>query len=344
MKRRGRASGLWLLPLLLVSLFGSLLSGCDRAATISFAGEAQGTTYHITVVQTASNLQAADLQQRIEQRLASIDKALSNYRDDSELAAFNRAPAGEWVALGDDLYRVLKISDQISRESDGAFDITVAPLLALWGFGPGQSGGMTPAAAEIEQIRAGIGYQFLEVDVAQPRARKIRPLLIDVNGIAQGYSVDQLAQVLIAAGCTDFLVELGGELRMAGHNPAGKPWRIGIQTPGDGVGEAQQALSGTGIAITTAGDYRDYFEKEGIRYSHTIDPRSGRPIAHRLASVTVIAADAALADGYDTVLEVLGPEAGMAFAQRHGIAAYFISRTAHGFVTAHSDAMSPYLQ
>lgn len=326
----------------LIVLF-ALLAACARPTTIRFGGEAQGTTYHITVVDAHDRLDAAVLQQSIKQRLTTIDRALSNYRDDSELAAFNRAPPGEWIALGDDLHRVLALSVQISEESDGVFDITAAPLIDLWGFGPTRSQEVLPDAAEIGRVRESVGYRHLELDASVPRARKNRPLTIDVNGIAQGYTVDALATVLEQHGCSDYLVELGGELRMRGHNPERKPWRIGIQIPGEGVGAVQQAIAGSDIAVTTAGDYRDYFERNGVRYSHTIDPRSGRPIAHRLASVTVVATSAALADGYDTVLEVLGPEAGMAWAQQHGIAAYFIVRTNTGFETMRSDAMRHYL-
>ncbi|MET0378107.1 MAG: FAD:protein FMN transferase [Spongiibacteraceae bacterium] len=326
-----------------------MLGGCGRQQVIKFSGATQGTTYHITVPvpeanKAASHTQdAAELQQAVERRLAEIDSALSNYRDDSELSRFNRAPVGEWIDLGRDLYAVLKISAQISRESAGAFDVTVAPLVNLWGFGPQKKTDVIPGDAEIAAAQAAIGYRNLELDDAQPRVRKKRALVIDVNGIAQGYTVDQLADVLSASGYTDFMVEVGGELRLVGHNPDAKPWRIGIEKPGDDFVETQQALAVTGVGVTTAGDYHDYFEKDGVRYSHTIDPRSGRPIAHKLASVTVIASSATLADGYDTVLEVLGPDAGFEFAQRHELAAYFIVREGDGFTSRHTTQMAQYL-
>jgi thiamine biosynthesis lipoprotein len=319
------------------------LCGCNRQQVIKFAGETQGTTYHVTVVDKNRALSSEDLQQYIEKRLAEIDLALSNYRDDSELSRFNRAPSGEWIVLGRDLYSVLIISNRISDESDGAFDITVAPLVELWGFGPKKKTETIPADAEIAAAKRRVGYRYLELDVAQPRAKKTRELSIDVNGIAQGYSVDQLADVLIAQGCTDFLVEVGGELRLAGHNQGGELWHIGIEKPSDGFAEAQQALSATNIGVTTAGDYHDYFEKDGVRYSHTIDPRSGRPIAHKLASVTVVASTAVLADGYDTALEVMGPDDGFDFARRMHLAAYFIVRTEHGFSVRMTPEMVRYL-
>lgn len=317
--------------------------GCERKWPIRFEGEAQGTTYHITVAACAQPQTAEKLQKLIEAKLQQIDRSLSNYRDDSALSNFNRAPLNTWIELDADLYAVLKISEQMSRESDGAFDITVAPLVALWGFGPKQHSEIVPDANAIAQARENVGYRFLEIDPVHPRARKLRNLTIDVNGIAQGYSVDQLADVLSAQGCTDFLTEVGGELRLMGRNTELKPWRIAIEMPSDGVIAAQQTLVSSGIGVTTAGDYHDYFEKDGVRYSHTIDPRTGRPIAHKLASVTVAASNATLADGYDTVLEVLGPEAGLAFARAHNLAAYFIVREGTGFKTFYTGPMGAYL-
>lgn len=321
------------------------LHGCTREAAPHFEGQTQGTTYHVTVVRCTPAQQANVLQTAVEQRLAQIDVALSNYRDDSELSRFNRAPIDQWIDLGPDLDAVLRASQQISQMSEGAFDITVAPLLGLWGFGPESSSQhVVPDDAAIAQARTSVGYQFLELQDTAPRARKTRPLTIDVNGIAQGYSVDQLANVLSARGCSDYLVEIGGELRLAGHNAENKPWRIAIERPSDAPSEVQQSLRGSGIAITTAGDYHDYFEQDGVSYSHTIDPRTGRPIAHKLASVTVIDASATQADGYDTVVEVLGPEEGFAFAQRHHLAAYFIVREGDRFVVRKTEAMSAYLE
>jgi thiamine biosynthesis lipoprotein len=326
---------LLVLPLLLMS--------CDRQHTLKFAGETQGTTYHVTIVEKNSTLSRQKLQQRIEQRLGEIDAALSNYRDDSELNRFNRAAVGEWVELNRDLYTVLTISDRISRASDGAFDVTVAPLVELWGFGPNSKSKTVPAEAAVKVALAQVGYRYLDIDPAQPRAKKLRTLSVDVNGIAQGYTVDQLAEVLSAEGCVDFMVEVGGELRLAGHNVDAELWAIDIEQPSDGLVQSQQVIAATAVGITTAGDYHDYFEKDGRRYSHTIDPRTGKPIAHALASVTVIASSAVVADGYDTALEVMGPEAGFAFAQRMNIAAYFIERDAKGFVARATPAMHRYL-
>jgi len=330
--------GHWAVPLVGVVIAVLLvLCGCrPQVATIS--GETQGTTYHITIADPAD---AGLLRLQLERRLREIDHALSNYRSDSELTRFNRAPVGEWMTLGADLYHVLKTSQRISAESDGAFDITVAPLLEVWGFGPGR-GEYFPSPDKIDAARRRVGYRFLELDSDTPRARKLRELEIDVNGIAQGYTVDALAGLLRRAGYRNFLVEVGGELRLSGHSPRGTAWRVAIEKPSDKPGEVQQGITGSDIGITTAGDYHDYFERDGKRYSHTIDPATGRPVEHTLASVTVIAASAEYADGMDTALEVLGPERGYRLAERLGLAAFFIVREGDTFRTFHTSAFAPY--
>ncbi|HEY3699847.1 MAG TPA: FAD:protein FMN transferase [Spongiibacteraceae bacterium] len=319
-----------------------LQCACTQRDAIKFVGETQGTSYHITLVAAAAVDKAA-LQQRTERRLAEIDGALSNYRADSELSRFNRAPIGEWIALSADLYAVLQLSQQISVASDGAFDITIAPLVQLWGFGPDGMHADIPNAMQLQAAKAQVDYRQLQLDPAAPRAKKLHALSIDVNGIAQGYTVDQLAALFAAAGHKNYLIEVGGELRLVGTNAEKKPWRIAIEKPSDGLIAMQQAIVGSEIGVTTAGDYHDYFEKDGVRYSHTIDPRSARPIAHRLAAVTVVAATAALADGWDTALEVLGPEQGYALAQHLQIAAYFIIRQGDTFETRYTEAMQRYL-
>jgi FAD:protein FMN transferase len=333
------------MPLLKALLLSSaaLLCACAERP-LHLAGATQGTTYHITLVPQAAAPDAAPLQQAVAQRLAEIDRALSGYRDDSELSRFNRAPVGEWIDIGADLYAVLKFAERISELSGGAFDITAAPLIRLWGFGAGTTTGQVPDADAIAQARAQVGFRQLEIDPQRPRARKLKALTIDVDGIAQGYTVDQLADLLARSGWDNYLVEVGGELRLAGHNPQGRPWRIGIETPARGFANVRPAIEGSGIAITSAGDYRDYFERDGVRYSHTIDPTSGRPAAHQLASVTVIATSATMADGLDTALEVLGPERGAALAESLGVAAYFIVRKQEGFSVHYTEAMAPYLR
>jgi thiamine biosynthesis lipoprotein len=324
-------------------LICTLLSACGEPPSFEIAGETQGTTYHITVVANRNSADIASLKVQIDNRLSEVDRSLSNYDNNSELSRFNRAPIDEWLPLGRDLYHVLTTSQKISADSAGAFDVTISPLVDLWGFGAAGRHENIPTDTAITSAQAMVNYRHLELDSAASRARKSQELRIDVNGIAQGYTVDRLAELLSAQGYRDFLVEVGGELRLVGHNPRGELWHIGIEKPSDGLGAVQQAVSGSSIGITTAGDYHDYFEKNGQRYSHTIDPTTGRPITHRLASVTVIGDTAEYADGWDTALEVMGPERGYVFAEQHHIAAYFIIRTDNGFAVRYTPEFAQYL-
>ena len=337
----------WLLTTTLIAVGLALCaSGCSSRKIIKWSGPTQGTSYHITLVANAAVDETA-LRNRVEQRLVEIDRALSNYRDDSELSHFNRAPVGEWIALSADLYAVLREAQRISAASDGAFDATIAPLVQLWGFGSDtetqRARAENPSIEQLQAAQAQVDYRQLQLDEHAPRAKKLRNLSIDVNGIAQGYTVDQLANLFAAAGFKNYLVEVGGELRLAGHNADNKSWRIAIEKPSDSLIATEQVIVGNGIGVTTAGDYHDYFERDGVRYSHTIDPRTAHPIAHKLASVTVVATTAMEADGWDTALEVLGPDDGFALAQRLYIAAYFIIRAGGGFETRYTDAMKPHL-
>ncbi len=326
-----------------------LLAGCGERSreAIQLSGPAQGTSYNITLVAGEQRIDGAALQQRIEQRLAEIDKSLSNYRDDSEVEALNRAPVGEWVEVGTDLYNVLLLSMEVSWLSNGAFDVSVAPLVRLWGFGAAEARAALPTDAEIDVARAHIGFQHLELDLGASRVRKGRAIEVDIAGVAQGYSVDELAKLLDAAGVADYLVEVGGELRVKGRSPRNTPWRIAIEQPVAAPGSVQQALLLGEGAVSTSGDYRDYFEKDGVRYSHTLDAATGRPISHRLASVTVVHPECGYADALSTAIMVLGPERGLELAEQQGLSVYLIVRSddaAGGFETRYSSAFEPYLE
>lgn len=323
-----------------------LLAGCDERTreAIQLSGPAQGTSYNITLVAGEQPVDGAGLQQRIEQRLAEIDKSLSNYRDDSEVELLNRAPAGEWIEISTDLYNVLLLSMEISWLSNGAFDVTVAPLVRLWGFGNAEPRNAPPSAVEIEAARANVGFQHIELDLAASRVRKTGDVAIDLAGVAQGYSVDELAKILDAAGVADYLVELGGELRVKGLSPRNTPWRVAIEQPTAVPGSVQQALLLKDGAVSTSGDYREYFEKDGVRYSHTLDAATGRPIEHKLASVTVVHPECGYADALSTAIMVLGPERGMQLAEQQGLAVYLIVRGEQGFETRYSAAFKPYLE
>ena len=225
--------------------------------------------------------------------------------------------------------------------SDGAFDVSVGALVRAWGFGPAPAGGV-PGDGEVEAALARTGFRHLELDGS--RLRKTLDVSVDLSALAKGFGVDAVAETVAEQGCTDYLVEIGGEVRVRGNRPEGRPWRLGIESPnGEQTRTAHRVLALTNGAIATSGDYRNFFERDGQRYTHTIDPRVGRPVTHDLASASVVHASAMWADGYATLIAVLGPEAGLAFADSNDLAAYLLVRTGDGFESRSTPRMESLL-
>ncbi|WP_372862022.1 FAD:protein FMN transferase [Spongiibacter sp.] len=317
------------------------LSACSPAPEeiIQFSGKTMGTTYHVTL-RNPGNLESAVLKQQLDYQLAHFNRIASTYIDDSELNQLNRAPLAEWQQLSEPLYNILSLAMEVSWLTAGAFDITVAPLVDIWGFGPLQREGR-PSEDEIDAALANVGFAQLQLDMLAPRVMKAAALKIDLSAIAKGYGVDAAAVWLHSLGVQDYLVEIGGEMRVAGKSPRGDAWRIGVESPNGG--EPQLAIALEDIAVATSGDYRNYFEEDGVRYSHTLDPRTGRPIRHSLASVTVLDASCAFADAMATAFSVMGVERTLALAESQGLAVYLIEKTDEGFVSRYSSAFAPYI-
>jgi thiamine biosynthesis lipoprotein len=330
-------------PALVLTLF-TLLAGCGGDGGVALEGSTMGTRYHVRAFCTRG---ADGLGQRIDAALAEIDAEMSTWNAESALSRFNRGPVGEWISVPRGLATVLSAAHTLALRSDGAFDVTVAPLVDAWGFGADEAARTGPPdPAILAAARARIGYQFLDVRAQPPALRRRRDLAIDVAAIAPGYAVDVLSTLLVEAGCPDHMIEIGGEVFARGRKGDGSAWRIGIETP-----DPEQA-PGTSVtrvvrlsdmAVATSGDYRDFVEWNGVRYSHTFDPRSGTPVTHSLASVTVLDRSTMWADGYATLLNVLGPSAGVAFAEAAGIPALFIERREAGFVETSTAAFEDYL-
>lgn len=327
---------------LLLGALGTLaLAGCGRRPRgetnlLHFAGDTMGTRYSVKIAGAFDEARAAALREAVHAALDGVDRRMSAYRADSELSAFNRAQAAAPFALSAELYAVFAAAQAVSRASDGAFDVTVAPLVDTWGFGPpqGRATRSVPPPARVQAQRPAVGYRALRLDEATRSATKLREgLRADLGGIAKGYGVDLAARALEAAGVHDYMIEAGGEVRVRGRHADGRPWRIGIERPDAWPPRAHYVVPLAGGAMVTSGDYRIYFEQDGKRYSHEIDPASGFPIDHRLCSVTVVAGDCMRADALATALIVLGPERGWALAQAQGLAAYFIERGAEGRFT-----------
>jgi thiamine biosynthesis lipoprotein len=322
----------------LAGLGAAALAACSpRAARddqVAFAGATMGSSY--TVRARAATGDAAHLQQAVQRALDAVDERMSLFRTESELSRLNRTPAGAPFGLSADLAAVLLAAHEVSAASAGAFDITVAPAVERWGFGT-RAARRVPEPAAVVADRSLIGWRLLQVDGARGVALKQAPLAADLGGIAKGWGVDRAAAALEALGVADYMIEVGGEVRARGRNAQGTPWRIGIEEP-DAVPQRPRWIVGLdGAAMATSGDYRNFFIEGGRRYSHEIDPTLAAPVAHALASVTVVAADAMRADALATALMVLGPDRGRALAERLGLAAQFVVRRPGGGFT---DAMT----
>ncbi|MBI2969694.1 MAG: FAD:protein FMN transferase [Gammaproteobacteria bacterium] len=295
-------------------------------------GVTMGTTYTVKVADAPLPAPRDQLPDLVFDALDEVDRRMSTFIEESELSQLNRNSSMDWVPVSRELFSVLERAMQASRLSGGAFDVTVGPLVNLWGFGPAENSRRIPANAEIAAVLARTGYTRLVLDEQRLAVRKARPdLYIDLSGIAKGYGADVVADSLSARGVKNFMVEVGGEIRAAGRNERGQVWRLGIETPGAGRRSVKRVIDLRDSGMATSGDYRNYFERDGVRYSHIIDPADGRPIRHRLASVTVVHPSATCADALATALLVLGPEKGVALAEREKLAALFIIRTDDGF-------------
>lgn len=306
-------------------------AGCQRpSGYLQLEGATMGTYYRVTA--RCPDSEPVQLQQTLSEELLTVNAQMSTYDADSELMRFNRSQPGIWVPVSADLVGVLAAALEISELSDGAFDPTVARLVSLWGFGPEGPVTEPPDSATVNAALAEAGFQKLEVDPANGAVRRMTPLSVDLSAIAKGHGVDRLSERLRQMACSDFLVDIGGEVRAQGQNAQGRIWRVGVEVPDPTrMGSIQRVLVLEDVAVATSGDYRNFIDLEGERYSHTIDPRTGYPVRHTLASVTVIHPSAMWADGLATALNVLGPESGFELAEQQGLAALFLIRGPNGF-------------
>lgn len=317
-----------ILPLLIVSL-ALLLTGCDdsknRLSVLS--GPTMGTTWSVKYTGTPDEGVEA-LKGDIEAALEQVNAQMSTYRPDSNLSRFNNAEPGTLMDLPLDTVKVMTAAFSLSEQTGGAYDVTVGPLVNLWGFGPDPDRFEPPEASEVETAKEQVGWQKLllsEQQLLQPGG-----VYVDLSSIAKGFAVDKVAALLDSHGLNNYLVEVGGELLGKGSKPHKQPWRVAVERPIAGVREVEQVVDLKNMAVATSGDYRNFFESDGRLYSHTIDPRTGYPVEHQLASVSVLHKSAMMADGLATAMTVLGPDEGMAFAKEQELAVFFIVRTNKG--------------
>lgn len=302
-----------------------------------------GTYYSVKVPRPPASLDAQGLRSGLESVLAEVNREISTYDPESELSRLNRNPSTDWIPVSANLRAVLGEGLAVSALSGGAFDITVGPLVNLWGFGPEVRADAVPEPEAIAVALERVGYGKVQLQTDPPAVRKARgDLYIDLSALGEGYGADRMAAYLESLGLTDYMVAVAGTIRVRGRNPKGQPWGIAIEAPRPGERSVQRVVPLEGGAVSTSGDYRNFFEQGGRRYSHHIDPRTGSSVAHRLASATVIlppGADCAMrADGLATALVVLGEQKGPALASSQGLAALFIVRDGEGLVESQTPA------
>lgn len=329
-----------------------LLVSCSfqRGEEFFFHGKTMGTSYSVKIFfyvpffsEKILDSKKEEIQQKIEDLLKSINQEMSTYISDSAISTFNKYPAKEWFTISSNFKEVLESSLHMERETKGAFDVTVGPLVNIWGFGPEEKELYSPSEEEIKKTKAIVGMKFLEIKKNKDyQIRKLKEgVYLDFSAIAKGYGVDMVAGLIESLGYENYLVEIGGDLRTNGLRK-GKPWSIAIEEAVMSRGKVQSILKMKDMSLASSGDYRNYYEIEGKRFSHMIDPRSARPISHSLAAVSVLHKDCTLADAWATALMVLGEKEGHALAEAKKLRAIFFIREGDAFRIRESSGFKNY--
>jgi len=329
---------------ILCSSFGFLfLVGCDHGPeVIKISGAKFGTLYSVIII--ADQIPPPNLEELIDDRLDLIDISMSTYKVDSEISEFNRLMPGEKSSISDDFVSVYRTSKEIWEISNGAFNPAVGPLVDLWGFGPEKKNDHIPVAQEIDKLLLASKFSNVSLQNSDDNFNlvKLDNVNLDFSGVAKGYAADVIADLLEMSALPNYLIEIGGEMRVSGVNSEDKPWRLAIESPSE-IKRIETIISGINGGVATSGDYRNYFEVENERYSHTLDPRTGYPVKHSLASVTVIAETGARADALATALMVMGEIEGMKMAEKNNIPTFMVTRIDQDYQTSYSSSMDKYL-
>lgn len=327
------------------------LSACDKKTeVVVLNGKTMGTAYNIKYLDKGNLYQNKEqTHQQIDLILKDVNAKMSTYDKNSELSKFNQGTSVNTpIAISTDLAKVLQESIRLNQLTEGALDVTVGPVVNLWGFGPEKRKDQQPEPQELAERQSWVGIDKLKLteNAGQFQLEKAIPqLYVDLSAIAKGFGVDQVADYLQTLNVQDYMVEIGGEIRVKGKNPDGKPWQIAIEQPSfDGSRSVQKIVGLNNLAMATSGDYRNYFEQDGKRFSHEINPKTGYPIQHNLASVTVLHESSMTADGLSTALFVLGEEQALALAELENLAVYLISKTDNGFESKMSSKMTVLLE
>jgi thiamine biosynthesis lipoprotein len=309
-------------------------------AVLALGGETMGTTWSVKLV-APPTAKAEALTAMAQRELDAVVREMSPWEPLSDLSRYNRAAAGTWTALPPAFAQVLRCALEIAEQTDGAFDPTLGGLVDLWGFGPRPFSGAPPEGQDVAKARETVGWRRVTLDgdsLFQPGG-----LRLDLNGIAKGFAVDQVAAALDRAGARSYLVEVGGELRGVGAKPDGQPWWVELERPPTANDGLRTLVALHGLSAATSGDYRRFFEHAGRRYAHTLDPATAAPVAHATVSVTVLDQTCMRADAWATALTVMKPDAALAFATAHGLAAMILANGPAGLEERLSPALSAML-
>lgn len=326
-----------------LTVLSFILAACSSGNDLErqhLTGPTMGTQYHVTAF-VKKDMDINSLHAGIIERLAEVNAVASTYQKDSELSLLNKQASEQTqypmsVAISAELQTLLVASEQVYQESQGAFDISVGPLVNRWGFGPDDKAGV-PSEQEISELKSSIGQDALVIEEGKLTLNAKRTL--DLSAIAKGWGVDVVGEYLEQQGVNSYLIDIGGEVRAKGLKEDNEKWRVAIERPTAKVGDAKKVQLVLGLknqSLATSGDYRNYFEDKGRRYSHTINPQTGYPVTHGLASVSVIYENCMLADAYATAISVLGPEKGLEFAKNNELAVYLIVRVGDKFEERYS--------
>ena len=316
------------------------VAGCARPDHATIRGFTMGTSYTVELAAPIDDAVRTRLAELIEVELVAINRAMSTYDPRSELSQFNGRQDLRWTPASPGLLEVLDSASRISTANQGAFDITVGPLVDLWGFGPQIRARRVPNDEVIARVKESVDYRHVQIDLTAGAIRKRDSRTqVDLCAIAKGYGVDRVAMVLDRQGVHDYLVEIGGELRAKGTTAAGRPWRVGIERPVEGRHVVGEIVALENRAIATSGTTEDFFEQDGRHYSHIIDPKTARPVEHPPIAVSVVADTTMEADAWATALLVLGPERGYSLAQARGLAALFVTASGPTFDVRVTDAL-----
>ncbi|MFV0576148.1 MAG: FAD:protein FMN transferase [Vibrio sp.] len=329
---------------LLLACATLLLAGCSKPAEqVHLSGPTMGTGYNVKYIVQDEQPKPEDLQKGIDKVLEKVNDEMSTYRDDSELSRFNQHRTNQPFEVSKDTATVVREALRLNKLTEGALDVTVGPIVNLWGFGPEDRPDVVPTAEQLATRRAETGIHHLS-ETGDALIKDIPELYVDLSSIAKGRGTDEVADYLESVGIHNYMVEVGGEIRVKGKNRDGVAWRIAVEKPVVNERAVANIIEPGDMAIATSGDYRNYFEENGVRYSHIINPKTGKPIDNKVVSVTVLNPSCMTADGLSTGLMVLGEKDGLRVANANNIPVLYIVKTDNGFEEFSSEAFKPYLK